>query len=390
MSGAWEVMRKAAVIASFVGAVLSATAQTPRQVWRLDLSSLPTYKDAALTEDSSRGFSFDFVDDNTILVGATFVSGPHWRPDNSIEPVLSNRAIFAIDARNGALRNSQRWSGWRGLPAVDSGRAFYPIGTGESLTSVGDQLIRLSSTLEVLARRELPLNRIDLNGHPQQDHWWILSDPRTRKALLVRSPFPGHGPVSQEVHWISVNTLEDESSISLPASSAGGVGALVGDSVVLSGGTPSKESVTIQKGNGSPRPLCAKCTGLVEGTFGGELIFLEARPAYLVVDAEGTVHYRGGRIGGRADTIGSVSGAITKNRVAFEFGHLGRGLEETVVVLDIDAKKEILRFKENQAAEITVGKLIEEKFVSPQLALSPDGSKLAILTGTSISLFDVP
>ena len=57
----------------------------------------------------------------------------------------------------------------------------------------------------------------------------------------------------------------------------------------------------------------------------------------------------------------------------------------------MDAKKEILRFKQNQNAEkIAVGKLVEEKYVSPGFALSPDGSKLAILTGTSIALFDVP
>jgi hypothetical protein len=57
----------------------------------------------------------------------------------------------------------------------------------------------------------------------------------------------------------------------------------------------------------------------------------------------------------------------------------------------VDAKKEILRFKQNQNAEkIAVGKLVEEKYVSPGFALSPDGSKLAILTGTSIALFDVP
>jgi len=379
------------VLVVLLGAALSG-AQTPRSVWTVDLSTLAAYKSAELTSaDSSTGFGVEFADNDTILVEAKFLSGPHWGTDNSLEPALSNTAIFAIDAKDGTSRNSQTWRGWRGLPAVHSGRAFYPTGGAESLTNDGDLLIRLSSTLEVLARRELPLNRADFNGHPQQDHWWILSDPRTRKALLVRSPFPGHGPVSQEGHWISVNTLEDESSISLPPSSAGGVGALIGDSVLLSGGIPAKESVMIQKGNESPRPLCAQCTGLVGGTFGSELIFLEARHSYFVVDLEGKVFYRGGRIGGRTDTVDSVSGAITKNRVAFEFGHLGRLLEETIVVLDVDMKKEILRFVANQKANRTsVGGFVKETFVSPQLALSPDGLKLAVLTGSVLELFEVP
>lgn len=246
-------MKSERVLLVVLLAVAFSGAQTPKSVWTLDLSTLAAYKSAELTSaDSSKGFGVEFVDNDTILVEAKFLSRPHLGADNSMEPVLSNTAIFAIDANNGTRRNSQSWSGWRGLPAIDSGRAFHPAGGAASLTSVGDLLIRLSSTVEVLARRELPLNRIDFNGYPQQDHWWILSDPRTSKALLVRSPFPGHGPVSQEGHWISVSTLEDESSISLPPSSAGGIGALVGDSVVLSGGIPAKESVTIQKGNGVP------------------------------------------------------------------------------------------------------------------------------------------
>lgn len=379
-----------AVLVVFFGLALSG-AQTPRNVWTIDLSTLAAYKSAELASaDSRTGFDAEFADNDTILVKEKFVSGPHWNADNSLEPQRSNTAIFAIDAKNGTSRHFRSWSGWRGLPAIGSGSAFHPIGGGAFLTSVGNELIRLSSTLEVLARRELPLNPIDFNGDPHQDHWWILSSSRTGKALLVRSPFPAHGPVSQEGHWISVSTLEDESSISLPRLSAGGIGTLVGDSIVLSGRIPAKESVTIQKGDGPPHPLCAKCTGLVCGTFGNELIFLEARPSYLVVDAEGKVQHHG-RLGGRADTIDSVSGAITNNRVAFEFGHLGRLLEETIVVLDVDRKKEILRFAANQEAKKSfVGGFVEESFVAPQLALSPDGTKLALLTGSALELFELP
>ena len=112
---------------------------------------------------------------------------------------------------------------------------------------------------------------------------------------------------------------------------------------------------------------------------------------YLVADSNGRILIRGKRVGGRADTIDSVSGAATANRVAFQFGHLGKGQEETVVILDVDTKKEILHFKVSLDSErATVGKFTGEEFVSPQIALSPSGTKLAILTGNLVSLFNVP
>ena len=387
-----EMKWRLAVAGCLISVVLPANAEMPKRVWSLNLSSLAAYKEAALTaEDFSWGFDFDFVDDNTIAVEAVFQSRPHFTDRGPAEQVVSNTAIFTIDANKGTPQSSQVWKGWRGLPAVPYGRSFHPTATAECLINIGDRLIKLSPTGKVVATRELPLSTIQFNGNPFQDHWWILTDPRTEKALLVRSPFSPTGRAPQEGHWISLETLKDESSITLPPWSAGSGAILVGESVVFSGWGPAKEPVTIQENNEPPHPLCGQCLGLVRGSFGKELIFLDARRSYQVVDTEGKVHYRGGRLGGRADTIDQVSGAITKNRVAFQFGHLGQTLEETVVVLDVDAKKEILRFKQNQAAEkVTVGKLVEEKFVSPGLALSPDGSKLAILTGTSISLFDVP
>jgi hypothetical protein len=142
---------------------------------------------------------------------------------------------------------------------------------------------------------------------------------------------------------------------------------------------------------GEPRPLCAECFGGVEASFGNGLVFLRGLNEYSVRDSKGTMLYSKKGIGGRADTIGRVRGAITRNRVAYHFGHLGRGLEETAVVLDVDAKKEIWRYSLHQSAVRTeVDGFVKESFPSLTLAMSPDGKKLAIVSGTTISVFEIP
>jgi hypothetical protein len=381
---------KVAVAACFAAAIVSAAAQTPRAVWRLDLSTLGPYKDAAITtQGSSRGFDIDFADNDIVVVRTKFKSGLHHNADGSIDPVVSNDVIFAIDAKEGVVRNFQAWKGWRGSDAVTLGGRFHVAGDSTCLINIGDRLLKLSPTLRVLAMRELPLKRTTFNGYRFQDSWWLLTDPRTKKGLLGLSPVSANGPVAPERHWISVQTLEDESPTSLAPGSV--FGTLVGDSVVYSGGIPFKDTALIQRESEPPRPLCGQCVGQVIGSFGNGLIFLNTRHSHLVVDTDGKVYYRGGRLGGRADRIDADSGAITANRIAFEFGHLGRTLEVTVVVLDVDAKKEIMRFKVSQEPENEiVGRFVEEKFVAPTLALSPDGRKLAFLSGTVLSLFNVP
>src|SRR5205807_1050565 len=106
--------RQVASVACFIGAILSATAQTPKPVSSLDLRSLAEYREAVPTAEDFSRFSIDFVDNNTVAVAAEF----RWTDKGPREPVQSNTAVFAIDARNGTPQSSEVWKGSRGLPAV--------------------------------------------------------------------------------------------------------------------------------------------------------------------------------------------------------------------------------------------------------------------------------
>jgi hypothetical protein len=366
------------------------TAQMPKAIWSLDVSSHAAYREAAGTENADQWLHIAFVDDNSIIVAAEFQSTPGWRLGSG-EPnqfLLTNNAILAVDSVKGTIQHFQVFKGWRGPPAMFSSGAAYSTGTADCLVNIGDELLRLSPTLEVAARRKLPLSRRNIDGYRYQDHWSILTDPRTKKALLAHFLFPPNG--SGDAHWLSVETLEDEQVNPILVFGWQGA-ALVGDSLVFGATVPAREPARIQRGEGQPHPLCAKCLGPVNGSFGNGLIFLSFH-SYQVVDVNGTIRYRGKKVGGRADTIGGVSGAVTSNRVAFRFGHLGREEEDTVVVLDMDAKKkEVMRFELHQPPEIkTFGRMVKETFKPPSLALSPDGRKLAVLTGSVVTLYDVP
>jgi hypothetical protein len=361
----------------------------------LDLSTVPAYRDAANGPGIRKdGLGLTFADDNTVLVSAQFEFWPESGGKFSIKTQHAsyNTAVLSVDVQTGTGHNAQVWQGWEGSPAILDGSEIHSAGNSGSLIAIGNQLLSLSHTLDVVATRELPLNRIQFNGYPQQDQWTLLTDSRSKRALLVRFPFTPEetSRVRGDAHWISVDTLEDQSSFLVPQWDWMGA-AIVGDSVVFNKLGANHQPASIQIKDAEPRPLCAECFGGVEGTFGSGLIFLRGQNQFWVTDSSGAILYHQKGMGGKADSIGGVTGAVTNNRVAFVFGHLGRRLEDTVIVLDMDAKKEIWHLDINMKPITTqVGRLVEESFPSIHLALSPDGKMLAIVTGTVLSLYEIP
>ena len=368
--------------------------QQPKTLGTLELTSLAAYQDAAEVQGSQpTELALVFLDDSTIAVFVEFRFRPGSGNDVSValRNIHHNAAIFTIDEQNLSNEKSRVWKGLPGLPPTQLGWAILPTGTSGCILIVDNQLFSLSHTLDVVGKRDLPRNPAMFNGFMRQDQWTILTDPGAKKALLVRFPFvpTSTGSKYGEAHWISPDTLEDQSSMSVPR--WGGTAVLVGDSVIFNELGVERQPAQIQTNGGQPRPLCAECFGGVEASFGNGLVFLRGLHEYSVRDSNGTIRYSKKGIGGRADTIGGVRGAITMKRVAYRFGHLGRGLEETAVVLDVDSNKEIWWYKVHQSAARTeVDGFVKESFPSPTVAMSPDGKKLAIVSGTTLSVFEIP
>lgn len=188
-------MKKSKISRFLCGAVLlgiASTTHTPSAVRTLDLSSLAAYRDAGEGPGSHpSGLSLAFLDDSTIAVFVQF----EFRPQSAeaalvkFQHTLYNTTVLTFDAQEGTNQKSQVVKGWQGLPAMLWGSGVHSTGASGCLVSVGNQLLSLSHELEVVARRELPLNRTQFNGYPHQDQWMVLTDPRTTKALLVHFPF---------------------------------------------------------------------------------------------------------------------------------------------------------------------------------------------------------
>jgi hypothetical protein len=374
-------------VASFAGA--------PMSVRTLDLSTLAAYRDASTAPGIRKdSLGITFADDSTIFVSAQFEFWPESGGKFSIKTQHAsyNTAVLSVDVQTGTSHNAQVWQGWEGSPAILDGSKIHSSGNSGCLVAIGNQLLSLSHTLDVVATRDLQLNRVQFNGYPQQDQWTLLTDSRSRRALLVRFPFTPEETtqVQGDAHWISVDTLEDQSSFSVRQWDWSGA-AIVGDAVVFNELRANHQPASIQVNDEEPRPLCADCFGGVEGTFGSGLIFLRGQNQFWVTDSSGAILYHEKGIGGKADTIGGVTGAVTSNRVAYVFGHLGRRLENTIIVLDMDAKKEVWHLDLHmQPVTTQVGGLVKESFPSTHLAISPNGRTLAIVSGTVLSMYEIP
>ena len=184
--------------------------RAPKAIWTSDLSSQNVYQEASeLRRSLPESFGHAFLDDRTIAVSLDFQFGGDLSRRH-------NNPIVIVDAANGTIAKSHTWK-WEGRLSSFDNAVLLPVGNSACLVVIGNELFRLSHTLEITAQRELPRQVVPLLGNMYQDHWTILTDPGAKKALLVHFPFVPDDTAEKhgEAHWISAETLEDESNASV-------------------------------------------------------------------------------------------------------------------------------------------------------------------------------
>lgn len=142
-------------------------------------------------------------------------------------------------------------------------------------------------------------------------------------------------------------------------------------------------------------PLCSECKGSVRAIFGGDLVFVASNPgsSFFVVDSNGSVLHRVTQ-GKEPDNIKWTSGAANARRVAYTTGVINlRTSPQSIgraVVFDLNRKENVLDLNlvSNGKAENTNG-IIVMGFASPQVALSPNGLRLAVLSERAIQLYQL-
>ncbi len=201
-----------------------------------------------------------------------------------------------------------------------------------------------------------------------------MMSPNGRTAHLKQ-----FGPGVNDDHWISAETLEDEKSV--VAAPFYGYGYQIGDGFVVYGSGPLNQ-IRVHTSTGEDRALCPECRGDRIGIVGDRLFF-GGFPAGVgvVTKTDGTVLLRKA-FASTHEPVGQVSVARDSAEVAFYMSYLQAKIHGfrsigRIVVLNTSTLQELRRFDFEESGQKSEGNSLE--FLWPIIAISPDGSKLALL-----------
>ena len=387
MQNKTKVLVLLGLLLQFVGTRISAN-DKPKPIWAVDLSSAKEIEESGPLDPNTDVF-VTFIDQTRIAVGLLFQiridAHQPGRPDNW----KSHTLVLIVDAGSGKVLRSRSWEEFRGRPAAAEGFQMRPANSSEFLAMIGNDVVRLSSELDILARRTLPRTAQEKHALTYYDDWELVVSPGGDSALLVHRKLDG----SAENHWISTKDLSDLTVTAAPDHFSWS-NALADSTIVYNVAQRDLHRLLPwkQKGDGVVMPLCSSCQGRVLGAFGRNLIFLAYDSAsYTIVDTSGKEIYN--RHGSGVEGIGQLSGSSRANRAAFSYGSLRRSLfhgwhsADHIIVVDADAKREVARIdSSDEGKEIGNWQLFNQLL----LAMSPDGRRLAIMKGINLQLLAIP
>lgn len=334
---------------------------TETRLWALELETVPSYKQLILHgTEIPQAASVTFVDAKTVAVTYRFVS------DSSA--LSATDVVSFFDADSGLCQDVLQWSTRDRFPADRDFIRLLPTRNGEFLVVVGRSIRRFSTSHKERNTRALPW---DGSGSWE---WVVRVSPNGQTAHLKR-----FGPGDNEDHWISAETLQDQIVTAAPFYD---YRYQVGNGFVVYTGATYPQ-IRVHTSTGEDRMLCpeCKCLGCVAG-IAGDRIFFGGFPkgTGVVTKTDGTVLLRK-VFASNKQGIDQVSAARDSSEVAFYMSTLQVGILggfrklSRVVVLNTSTLQELRRFDFEEPGEIEGS---GHKFLWPVVAISPDGTKLAL------------
>ena len=326
-----------------------------------------------------------YTDSETIVAGFHFRSCPQTTKGSlGLRHVVDT--ILKIDSQTGKLLEKREWQDLSTeeqnyLGEID----VIPTRDGRFLVRVGRFLKLFSSDFIELKSRELLENAHGV----LRENWTVQVSPDGKTGLFKRWY---HGPAID--HWFSTDTLDDEAVETIPSEGRKSINSA--SSVYFTpprgGGLGNSLAHVRLRGQQESHPLCPGCGGVAEGLLSDGTIFLATGPkaSFALVSQQGEIIHRAS-LGDPTDGAQHVVSASAAPRFAFTFGHLQKrfiswSAPTTVVVFDYRHMKKVLQVKFNQQLQNVSGPLGSW----PMPALSPDGTRVAVLTGKVLKLFRVP
>lgn len=376
----------ACFLSSATGAAVAQHNEPVTAKWRVDIrpaiggTPLPVVWGRVQEFKGPPKTSLWFTDNNTLI--ATFVTregkgNPKVsRRDASDETLpLRLRAVF-LDAATGRITDTTDW------PSQSRDAAIVATHDGKLVAQTGDELTLYSSSLGVLKKLKLPTQeKYDWRAHPSATGKHIL-------FLSTKFAFSSAELKTGSWLWVETDSLQIlqswEDTQTGDVSISDGKIAMVACEWVFSC-EPKVEIKSLSTGwatiAGSDRRLVPHFVGeemlFLTGNAtsmirtDGKVVFAEDGPSQVCFGASAFVSTDGQRL--------VLPTCRLKGQVAaFDIG--GHGVLKTILVYDVPshAKSHTLEVK---------GPKIKDEI---QFAISPDGSKLAVLNSETVQVFQLP
>ena len=294
--------------------------------------------------------------------------------------------IIQIDAQTGKLINRKEWH--------DLSTEQYPIIEIDIIsTNDGRFLVRVGRFLKLLSPdfKELKSREFVKDETGAHERWAFSVSPDGRVGLFKLWNHSGPG----SDHWFSTDTLDDELVETAPP----GEGRISNNSTSSvyftpprGGGTGDSLAHVRARGQQESQAICPTCYGIPEGLLTDGTVFLATSPraSFALVSRQGEIIHRSS-IGDPIDRAVHFVAASAAPRFAFTFGHMQKRLlfwssPTGVVVFDTKQMKYVLKLKFDQQLQSVTG----PHGATPMLALSPDGTRVAVLAGKVLKSFRVP
>jgi hypothetical protein len=239
-----------------------------------------------------------------------------------------------------------------------------------------------------LKRRTLTMESTQASYNSNLLLWdrWDLAANAGGTAILATRHRSAHDKA--EEHWLSADTLDDVEVES--ADSGHCCLSTSGKQVIYSSDAPKLEPLSIRTRGAAAHPLCSKCFGYNAVFLSDDQVVFATWPkaTLAIASTGGEIKFR--RSFGEADdTIVAISVAATPQRVAFLSGpeHVPATVANYKIgIFDVDQKRLVVKML--LATPIHRREWLAT-IISPQIAISPDGKSLAVLTNSALLLYSL-
>ena len=300
--------------------------------------------------------------------------------------------LIVIDAHTGESLKSANWSDI----SFGNSDENVLVATNDRtvLLAVGAVVKLCSVDLEELHSRHYPIGNAN-------ETWHIDVSPSGKIALLHPHP-------ATELHWIDTSNLQDV-QVEQGPKNAGPIaisdnemyyhprGQQPGLNSSAPNSSASRSSFPIyvkQRGQQTSQPLCDSCVGVADQVMPNGWLFLSTGlRTFWLVDRSGKVMYKGAAPNRKDGMVGTgwLAFARETDRMAFLGGYAGTGFLETYGHDDVTVF-DMARLKNIFVMNIKPRPLVDRYSTSwpgPAIALSPNGSQLAVLYGSRLKSFSV-